>query len=425
MSKGGKVKISKIKSKLFDTECFEHILQQISGQDDENSLHNISIIYEQYDKYEGTLKTFVCTSIRFAYIFKQYNTLKKFYNNLLNMNGYLIGEQKRLFSFDRSKLHKVDVIMSEPQNLVELKSHYKNLKQSQLIQVYITICANLVRNGLHQCTSPEQVLKMVKNGTLTTIEPFANINQYNIKDETGTDVFKNLNYIYLLDNKCPLEHGTKLLIAEYLIELFNTSKHIHELYSSPDIDIDQIFPMIIDQLKMFSKELKGCKNAIKIIENSSELFKNNFSSYYKGFVQSNNPMSIAENFLQDVLEDVSDDTNMNTVFELRKLIAFIKRKINNKMSKSGMEPPKMVSEMLDKVESAFNDFNDILTKKESYSKEELQTKQNEIIGVFGVNFTELSNEIQQMNMTTTTTTTSTTNTGIPDDINSEDDSESE
>lgn len=111
--------------------------------------------------------------------------------------------------------------------------------------------------------------------------------------------FTNLNF-YDLWAQAGEKDGPKKYIIKILAKFHSLVKELHEIVTSPDVNLDEMSTVIVDAITRIKGVIPGCDDAFKIIGNSVGMLKDNFGSYYKDFIVSKNPNTLFESFLVDV-----------------------------------------------------------------------------------------------------------------------------
>lgn len=144
----------------------------------------------------------------------------------------------------------------------------------------------------------------------------------------GTHVFPDMEFdLYLLWNRDNIFNSEQL--KKYILTLFSmlyrTTHDIYQITTSPDIDIDKFSVILIDAIKRVQQqpELSRCGMAFRKISESVEMLKDNFSGYYKDFIQSKNPSTIIESFVLDVAENQQGSAELTRQF--RKIISYYRK----------------------------------------------------------------------------------------------------
>jgi len=150
------------------------------------------------------------------------------------------------------------------------------------------------------------------------------------------------------------EHPQKYLLMT-LHMLYKHSRNIYELTTSPDVDIRRFSEVIVAALVKLKKTpgLERCSNAFKLIERSVDRLEDNFKTYYRDMLQTNNPNIIFESFITDIATDDQIDTK--TAFEFKRLIRVLNSRMNQARSSGNPE----VSRLFSMVEDKLHLFDDI------------------------------------------------------------------
>ena len=121
----------------------------------------------------------------------------------------------------------------------------------------------------------------------------------------------------------------KKYIFTFLQIALNLSMSVYKTITSPDIDVEKFSQVIIDNLSKLKKVIPRCDKAFDRLEDSLTLLSNNFGTYYKDFIQSQNPSTILESFVIDVSRSV--DSDAQTMFQFQKIIKYYKNATQGKI----------------------------------------------------------------------------------------------
>ena len=116
-----------------------------------------------------------------------------------------------------------------------------------------------------------------------TFAPLAGVPDFNFKGLYRTQTASSKQFLLLLLHK-----------------MYSVSYDVYTAMSTPDIDVDSFVDIVEESLEGLKKQIPRCGDAFNIIRNSVGLLRDNFGSYYKGFMGSNNPTIIVESFIGDV-----------------------------------------------------------------------------------------------------------------------------
>lgn len=119
------------------------------------------------------------------------------------------------------------------------------------------------------------------------------------------------------------------VLCSCLFKSFTFGKDLYDVLSSPDIDVSQFKYIMMDAMEKIKvhPELHRCKDAFKVIEDSLDLFDNNFGSYYKDFAESGDNTIIMQNFINDIIGNESIKAKPRLIGQFNKIMN-VYRKIN-------------------------------------------------------------------------------------------------
>lgn len=210
-----------------------------------------------------------------------------------------------------------------PENLIPT---YQALKDSFIVEEYLKVC-KVLRSGedciKNHCDLSDKFIKR-SVGEEFFLFDFAKIN------------FKHL-FTHILEENFPEKDelsGCKQYILVMCNMLYITTQDIYTIVTTPDVDIDKLSEMIVKAISSAKKQVPRCDKAFRLIENSIDMLKSGMSSYYKDFVASGNPAVIFENFINDISNELSIDTQ--TLGQFKRIIFHFRKQANN-MPKKKME----------------------------------------------------------------------------------------
>ena len=201
----------------------------------------------------------------------------------------------------------------------KINSLYRTLKDNEHIKMLIVLCGRLSQYK-------------------TYIGDKDNLKDNFIGQEPGItlDIFSTLNCTFdlkLLWYQKSITPMVKQYVLTIIHTVFEDTKKIHKLITSPDVDIDKFSDVLLTAIAKLKKQpgLNRCHNAFKRIESSVELLKNNFDGYYRGSVASSNPNVIMESFIIDVSNQGGADATLTR--EFRQIIQYM-HKVSAQSGKS-------------------------------------------------------------------------------------------
>jgi hypothetical protein len=234
--------------------------------------------------------------------------------------------------------HVVTVVslMTNKSELDEKNVKYKILKKHKIIKEVIILYNNLNKYSQY-------------------LENKDKLDDTFIRKVIGFDLalfnFSSLNFKTLWTEIDKNENDKQKSVKYYLLVLhmlFNFSKIIYQTYVKPDVDPKKFGELIIQAIMELKKRIPRCNEAFDAIQNSINLFENNFDSYYKNFVTCNNPTIIMENFVMDITDNVKGNSNL--VKQMHKIVAFITSEIKKNPNAS---KDKKINDMTDQINKIF------------------------------------------------------------------------
>jgi hypothetical protein len=135
---------------------------------------------------------------------------------------------------------------------------------------------------------------------------------------------------------------------------------IYKIVTSPDVDVEDFSAAIIESIAQIKKQIPRCEKAFAKIEDSIHLLEGNFNTYYKDFVQSNNPSTIIESFVLDVSNSTGGDAQ--TARQFRKIINHYR-----KMTAGKIKDPK-IKNVFDALNSNFDAMSNELDSDKNIAK---------------------------------------------------------
>lgn len=187
--------------------------------------------------------------------------------------------------------------------------YFNTMKKSSLIHTISNTGVNIIDYRKYLEDSQALDPSFLTNSSMMTFAPVQDLNV-------------NFKLLYIsMDN----DRDRKYLLM-CLHKIFDITKCMYQEKSKVDIDTGAFVKAVYVTVDKLKGELPGCDLAFKKILDSTEILTNNYESYYKDYVGSNNSMVIAENFIQDVAKNVDKSPRLAGQFQkimshLRKLTA--------------------------------------------------------------------------------------------------------
>ena len=133
----------------------------------------------------------------------------------------------------------------------------------------------------------------------------------------------NLKQLYLLGKEKAFD-----ALEQYLKEIKRIGETIHAAIVAPNIDIKKFSKIIVSELTKLKKNMPQCRKAFDLIEQSVGLLETNFDQYYRDSIESKNNSIIIENFISDIMQQQSANSELASQF--RKIIDFISNKLGHR-----------------------------------------------------------------------------------------------
>jgi len=298
---------------------------------------NMNICYPKYEniknyiiKITDLIEMFV--KIKFL---ESYDDVK---NNKVEIEDFIKKARKEVDTiFDINlKDYEWNLNLVDEKVKDEFAEKYEKMKTSEVLKIYITMCNKLVMHKKY-------------------LKDFEKINYKFILNMPGIEFcplpFTKLNFKYMVDNMHTIGNKDQEIkfILMWLHKLMELSYRLYQNYSKPDVDVNEFVEVIMSNIDMVKKHIPRCEKAFKEIQNSVKLLQNNFSNYYKDFIQTKNQMIIMENFVSDVASNVSADAE--TTRQFKQIIKFYRKHAGDKINN-----PK-IRELFDKVNDHFSELD--------------------------------------------------------------------
>ena len=313
MARGQGAKIKMVKQNI-DQDGMMSMFNQLLG--DEKAL-DVNIIKDKYLRLKTNIE-------------RIYKLLDSFHNTI-----FIKVIQDKLDTTQYKKdiqnfIEDAKTLISEEIPDDQLIHRYKLLKDHKVIKDCIHMCKNLI---IYK--------KYIENND--------NLSDIFIKSSKTHDLvifsFSNfdIKYLYTL---LKIDESISKYLLIFLNMFYKTTYDIYEIVTSPDIDISKFSEIIVDSIKKAKKMIPRANKAFKKIEESVELLKNNFNTYYKDFISTKNPTIILENFILDCSKQQEEqDVDIELARQFKKIVMFYK-----KQSQGKIKDPRLtqIFEMLNK-----------------------------------------------------------------------------
>jgi hypothetical protein len=218
----------------------------------------------------------------------------------------------------------IDIPIEEKSD-AEVCDEYKKLKDHQFVKQLITICSQLKKYA-HDFDEMKDAFIPQYPGLTLQLFPFSKLD------------FKGL-WIQINEKNKPV---IKKYVLSVIKKIYHNIYEIYEISTSPNVNVEEFSKVMLEAIQKLKTvpELHRCKKAFKKIENSVELLKSNFQTYYRDSISSQNPTIILENFILDVCKN--NKTDAESVREFKVLVGYIS-KVAEKSNKKDPKVKKLLS----------------------------------------------------------------------------------
>jgi hypothetical protein len=106
-------------------------------------------------------------------------------------------------------------------------------------------------------------------------------------------------------------------------KFYTLSYNLYKVITSPDVNIEEFVDIVLSNIDELRKHIPRCNKAFDKIIDSVHMLKDNFSLYYKDFVETRNSTIIMEDFIRDVAK--STDADIELTRQFREIIKYYKK----------------------------------------------------------------------------------------------------
>ncbi len=193
---------------------------------------------------------------------------------------------------------------------------YNVFKDHEVVKQIIVSCSNLM--DFKSCITNKAALSdsFIKKEPGHELAPF---------------VFCRINFKYVWNME--VTESCKKLILTTCHYAYTIGIKLHEILTSPNIDIRRFSSVLISNIGNLRKEIPRCDQAFDLIESSVKLLEDNFQTYYRDSIDAANPSIIVERFVSDISSKQKYTPVVTSQF--RRIVARLKQKGGN------MQDPKL------------------------------------------------------------------------------------
>lgn len=331
-----RVKVKAVK----DKELAEMFNQMLGAGD----TVNINICYPRYIQLRGYVEKVLQVLDIFNNKCKFYESFQELLPCQKEINDYIERTRSQLAKdyFIDLSAYEWNLSMLSEEQVKEFSKVYDNFKKSETLSVLVAVCDNLIQYkkyiGDEKNLSHKFILTMA--GAEFCPFPFTRLNFKYVLNMVAVDNASNNTVTPITD-----------LLLSVLNKILNITHNLYRVLSTPDIDIDEFVNVVMRNIEEAKKrpEMSRCRRAFDKLTKSVEMLKENFSTYYRDFIESNNSTIIIENFVLDVAKNTKADPQL--MREFRTIINYYK-----KIAASQVKNPQ-VQGLLNKINEQFAKFD--------------------------------------------------------------------
>ena len=363
---------SKIKLKLgADFSSVDNLVKILTG--DPNYIEDINLIYNRATEFNAHIKKYML--VRFNMGKTVSNAYTEAGTRFINDTQQIIAPIKNYLKImDTNSKKFIGVLEQNKDAIGEYKKTYLSFKKSKIILDAIVICNNITDFDFASHTYED-----ICTGDVN-IQPFKSLAEYESEQ-------LNLKFVFV-DNEISPE--LKVELYDELKTLREVTSEIHQMYNTPDMDIKNIFPMLMEFLDSFLGDLKGCKSAKGLIKNSSDMFIKRFDNYFKNFQVTESPFGIIEDFISDIIIDKKNDNHLDAkiLTELSTILTTVRKKLGKN---SAMMKNPNFNKAINMVEKVLHHVTNLKDNDKQDNIEDVNKNMVEVIGFLSEITGELKN----------------------------------
>lgn len=285
-----------------DMKDLQAMFSQITGTseaDKEVLIPKINKIYMNIIEYNKVFKILLNFK-RFTEQFEEYKfwfeDIAKFLDELIKTNE--VDITKKYDDFNEHNYHTLDQ--------KEINTFYKVLKDNVSIKSIIITGSRLAAFKKHIVDADNLDDVFINREPGITLQPLA-FSTLDLKTIWNTDINEQAKKFIL-----------SILRRAYIIGI-----DMHDIYTSPDVDIKKFSKILVDSISQMKKQIPRCDKAFAIIEKSVSMLEENFKSYFRGSVEAGNPSIIIESFIVDI--STSQKASPMVTAEFKRIVSFLQK----------------------------------------------------------------------------------------------------
>jgi hypothetical protein len=272
------------------------------------------------------------------------NIVKPFESKMSELLTIYMREYRQYFSIDQNS------VQGDEKILEEFYTNYDKFKNSEFLQ-WVTRIAHKVKKSEMLGKTFREFCIACQNSTIT-LNIFTNINN---------EVNPTFDFVRLFHEGIQVSKDDKIVAWKSIEALYTVGKKIYKLTIQPDLPLDYIFNELINGLGKYRSKIRNADKLFDLLHRKSELFRNNFTKYYKQMVQYKSPLELLTSFLGDVVQD-KDVQDPTLLLQCKSLIAELRKSF---ASMPGLKQDKgmdKVNSLIDFINDYIDQFKDMDTK---------------------------------------------------------------
>jgi len=317
---------------------------------------NMNIVYKKYlqmEEYSQILLEIIEKFAKSPFLSRYGNAYSAHSQMMLK---FCTGGKEQVYDMYSEKISKEfewnpDLVDEETKK--RIATAYKDAKTNQLTSAFITLCDKLVIYRKYLQDENKLSHRFILNMPDMEFSPFPFAPTLNLKEILmNMEDEKDQSKYSDRDERLRVENINKQLCEYCMVVLHKLYKITYSLYqviTSPDIDVDEFVNVIIgsiDQIK-HQPNLSRCDKAFNKIKESVGMLKENFSNYYKDFLETKNSTIIMENFILDVSNN-NTKSDPQLMQQFRKIISHYRT-----LAKNNIQNPQLRA-LFDQVNTQFS-----------------------------------------------------------------------
>ena len=285
-----KARIKKQKPRGIDKSQKQR-LEEVINMLFSNSTRHMPVqeVVAKYVTYKNNFKAMLSRLLSIGSITREYEA------DIQKILSLYLAEYKKYFSLDHNEILSGS---APPDKIEQFYVSYEEFKSSEYLQWVTRIAHRVYESGV-----------IGKKGTTSKtfrevcIDCQNSVMTLNIFTNIVDDINITYDYARCFHEGTQIPKDKKIVLLDNIRDLYVYGKKIYKLTIQPDLPLDEIFDELINGLNSYKTKIRNADKLFNLLRRKSELFKQNFSRYYKKMVQFKSPIELFTCFLGDVVDD--------------------------------------------------------------------------------------------------------------------------